>query len=175
MSKSEPIARFKILDDVDGRINALKRTMRNRILRKAARAGAKVVRKEIKSNAPKASGALGKSISVKIGTSKKTGATYAIIGPRRRFVLKRKGTVISEGKPTKYTHLVERGTKPHTLGKGSKRVARGKKAMLQVGKKHPGAKANPFVTRAWASTHNAAIGIMKHVIAIELQRGDTRK
>lgn len=155
--------RWKLLDDPDKRLAHLKRAVRNRIMRKAARAGAAEVRKEAKRHAPKGeSGTLKASISVRISTNKRTGAVYAIVGPRRGLVRKKSRGHVYEDRPSKRAHLIEKGTRPHWLAKGGAiGVAR------RVGR-HPGAKANPFLKRAWMSSHSRAVSRMRQVIAQEL-------
>lgn len=52
--------------------------------------------------------------------------------------------------PTYYAHLVEFGTRPHALGKGSRiaRKDRRKVKIAQHGMRHPGAKDQPFMRPA---------------------------
>ena len=62
--------------------------------------------------------------------------------------------------PAFYDHLVNLGVQPHAVGKGSK-LARKRKGKLipgthQAGGLHPGAKADPFRSRAWKSSSAAA-------------------
>src|SRR5687768_6309872 len=112
-------ARFKILDDPDRRLVQLKRTTRNKILRKAARAGARIVQKAAKAEAPRgATGALAASQGVRIATNRRTGAVYAVVGPRRRYTRKKRGKILSQGAPTKIAHLIEGGVRPHSTRKG---------------------------------------------------------
>ena len=173
--------RFKILDDPDKRLLALGRTLRNRILRKAVRAGAKPVRQAAKRLAPKLTGATAASLTVRISTHKRTGTVYAVVGPQRRYQFKRKGKVRSVGTPTKIAHLILFGTRPHSLKSGdslgrtrvSKRTG---KAVItpfrQTGRRHPGAKANPFLQRAWAEEMGPALAAMKAVLETELAKVD---
>jgi HK97 gp10 family phage protein len=162
--------RVKILDDPDRRLSGLKRGMRNRILRKAVRAGSRIVSQGVKGRVARKSGATKASISVRIATSRKTGAVYAVIGPRRRFVFKRKGRKISEGAPTKIAHLIEKGTRPHSIRKGARLGRKGRSAGGQVGRPHPGARAKPFLRPSWESHREAAVAAMRSVIAAELAK-----
>jgi len=158
------VGRWKILDDPDKRLIGLKRAMRNKILRKAVRAGSKPIRQAMKANAPKRTGSMGSSMSVRIATNKKTGAVYAVIGPRRRF--QKKG-VKGKVTPTKYAALVVGGTKPHAIGKGSTLGRkRGKRIVAhnQRGGLHPGSKSNPFMQRSHASTRESSLSAMRKVI-----------
>lgn len=149
---------FEVYDDPEAKLSSLSRAIRSRILRKAMRAGAKIVHAQLKRNAPRRLGALRASIAIRIKTKRRGGVTYAVIGPKRRFK-GRKGSKIA-GKnvlPTKYAHLVEKGTKPHSLRKrGSADGA--------VGKMHPGARPKPFISPAWESTRDAAVAAIRSAI-----------
>lgn len=154
--------KFKILDDPDKKIALLKRGLRNRILRKAVRAGAALVRKDAKAGAPHLTGALASSISVKIGTARKSGAIYGVIGPRSDYVkkikarsgLNKKGKRIGSArlaatiKPSKYAHFLEYGT-IH-------------------------ARAHPFLRPAWDGGKAGYVEAMRKVIEAEMQRADAR-
>lgn len=164
--------RFKILDDPAKKMAELTVAVQKQILRKAVRAGAKAPREAAKQDAPKRLGVLGQSISVKIGTNKRDKSVYAVIGPRRGVRGQRPtGTGAAGVRPSKYAHLVEFGTRPHSLAKGDK-LARRKQAAKQTaaGKKHPGAKANPFLERAYRQTAAAAKAAMIAVIEAEIKK-----
>lgn len=99
-------------------LEGLSRTLVGKILRKATREAAKIVKEAVKAGADAAKlyGFLAKSISVKIKTYK--GTAVAVVGPRSKFV-KTQGTY-TRGKrkgepkvvrPSYYAHLVERGSK----------------------------------------------------------------
>lgn len=99
--------------ELTDKLYSLKRSVRNRIMRKAVRAVNKPIRNTAKSFAPRGeTGALKRSMSSKL--AKQRGDTVlGITGPRRRFsVVKKDGT---EAKPTKYAKLVEHGTKKHRI------------------------------------------------------------
>jgi HK97 gp10 family phage protein len=165
-----PSCRLVVTDDPVKRLRSLTKGGKNQIMRKAVRAGAAPVRAAAKADAPVLSGATGKSISVKVGTNKRNGEVYAVIGARRRFVLKRQKRVVSEGAPTRILHLILFGTRPHSLAKGD-RLARRKHGDRQSGgRPHPGAKANPFLQRAFASASAAALVAMRRAIAEEVSR-----
>lgn len=118
--------------------------MQGRIMRKALRAGSAVVIRKARALAPKDTGTLRKSIGVKIKTyankqdfggklrNVSTGRTVAIIGPRVGIegIASRSGQLNADktyklatgasGKvivrvPTRYAHLVEKGTRPHSI------------------------------------------------------------
>lgn len=105
-------------------------------MRQAMNAAAKPIQKAAKRNAPKLTGALRKSISVKAKRRRGKMSWYAIIGPRVDFVAFMKdggklGTArgknadaVKRGRinPSKYAHLVELGTS-HSAAKPFMRTA----------------------------------------------------
>jgi hypothetical protein len=94
------------------------------------------------------SGFLGKSIKSRV-VSYPNGTTYGIVGPARDVVGDYHGKRVV---PANYSHLVEFGTKPHAIGKGSylKREGRSR-PQTQVGRVHPGAKPHPYRAVALAA------------------------
>ena len=121
---------------------------------KAVKAGAKLVQAAAKSKAPKRSGALRQSLGIKSkkGTRGKTLA-LAIVGARTKVqkmvkVRGRSSKVLAV--PSKYSHLVEKGTKPH----GG----------------HPGAKAKPFLRPAFDATKDAAGAAGARVMIAEVEK-----
>jgi HK97 gp10 family phage protein len=104
--------------------------------------------------------ALGRKVKA-YGNSTKGYVVVGVVGARKDAAGKpaKFGRVVKVGgrdqyrNPVKYDHLVEGGTKPHSLSKGSRLAKRGKAATGQgTGKKHPGAKPKPFVSKAREST-----------------------
>lgn len=157
--------RFEILDDPTDRMRGLKLGIRNTILRKAVRAGAKSAREAAKRYAPSASGATKSSITVRIGTNRKTGAVYAVIGPQRGYVKKRKGQAVEGAStPTRIAHLIIGGTKPHSLARPDDD---GPNATRRF---HPGAKANDFLGRAYRATASYSRADMGRVIKEEVEK-----
>lgn len=169
--------KFVILDDPSPRLIGLQRRTQNKILRKAIRAAAKPIRREMKRTAKKATvarrtghrkggfgqtGTLSQSISVRIGMNKRTRAIYAVIGPRRGF---EKQTGEGTRKPTKYAHLVENGVRPHSTGKGRKTSLVGRIAGRVTGKGHPGFPGRKFMRRAFLSSRHVAQAILIAAIA----------
>lgn len=136
-------------------LDAIERTAKKRaITLKAVKAGAKLVQATAKARAPrrKRSGALRQSLGIKAvkGSRGKTLA-LAVIGARSKVVKRYKGKTI---KPSKYAHLVEKGTKPHMVGK----------------RRHPGAKAQPFLKPALDSNKVAAGRAMLDTLAAEIDK-----
>jgi HK97 gp10 family phage protein len=158
----------------------VKRSVTNRIARASILKGARIIRaaarKFLRPGHGYESGLLRKSIDVVIRTYK-TGVTLAIIGPRTGMkqrvvvgggrgallsakgssrVMRRRGHHVRTEDPTRIAHLVEYGTQPHAVGKGSQRVRRVlfifSRAGVQRGWVHPGTDPRPFMRPALAST-----------------------
>ena len=163
------------LDEIVGKIA-------RRAARRAVTEASKLILEVAKANVPKDTGALKKSLGRKVAALKSGGGYIAIIGPRydskklaakgrkKRFgkYRRRKGYAqVMFVNPVKYAHLVEYGTRPHAIGKGSKlrgsnRLSRafGLKGK-QVGVMHPVGEARPFMRPAGDATQGAVKEIMK--------------
>lgn len=142
-------------------LDSLANAARNRIVRQAVTAGARVIARKAKALAPRELGLLKKSIGQKVKVYRNTGTAAAVIGPRHGF---RKPAVRKKGKwrpaavhpggeadPAFYAHLVELGTAPHRVG----------------GRRHPGASAKPFL--APAATGQA--GVIRAAMVDAIARG----
>src|SRR5262249_25938573 len=100
---------------VDALVRSLQefgRGVRNRVLRKALKKGARLIIQQARQLVPMQTGLLKKSLGVVMRTYKRSGAVVAIIGPREDF----KTTATMGGRsfnidPAYYAHLVERGRK----------------------------------------------------------------
>lgn len=144
---------------------------------KAVKAGAKVIPGAAKSLAPRRSGALKQSLGIKAvrGTKGKTSA-LAVIGARKKVVKEiqrsKKSASKTKAVPAFYAHLVEKGTRPHALGKGAKLARKGKPQIHtnQTGRQHPGAKAHPFLKPAWEGNADRAIEAGEKVISQEIAK-----
>lgn len=95
---------FKIIGGkaLDKALKQLGPKFEKRIAKGAIRAGARVIAKQAKANAPKESGALKRSIQVV--TRKTKGADVAV-------VTRHKKKDIKQGKGTAYAHIIEFGSK----------------------------------------------------------------
>lgn len=156
-------------------LERVERTAKKRqIAQKAVRAGAKLVQQAAKARAPKRkrSGALKRSIGIKAAKGRK-GKTlaYAVVGARRKVITRYKGR---KTVPANYAHLVEKGTKPHSLLKRAKGALAKLKRLAQVkagvGRQHPGAKAKPFLRPALESQRQAAYSVMLRTLAAEVEK-----
>lgn len=135
-------------------------------LNSALVAAASPVKKSIKANAPKESGALAKSIGhrklakrARAALGIKPGQVALYIGPTSKQVsrFRKKDGSYATAKRSQVgkAHMVEFGTKPHTI-EPSKKFGKGRLFFQASGASivarkvsHPGTKANPFIRRGW--------------------------
>lgn len=180
-----------------------KPSTQRRMIRPAVTKGARIISRATKREAPKESGLLKKSIGTKVKTYK-SGVVVGIIGPRKGFrrpVIVSRATKKGERKgtagvrvvyrdPAKYAHLVHGGTQAHGLGAGSqvrrktREFARSGKYVRtaaydalgrQFGHRHPGARANPFIQRAFDSTISAVQATMLREIRFQVAKEIRKK
>lgn len=113
------------------------------------------------------------SIGVKVKTYyRRAGGTFhaihvAIIGPRTDAVFTasfgtRAGRI---AKPFKYAHLIDKGVRPHAIGKGST-----KRKGSQTGRIHPGFAPMPFVQPSLLAGSGAASAAFARSLALSLRR-----
>lgn len=148
---------YKALRDIDAKVA-------RKVLKKAIGEAIKPVVKTAMELVPVETETLKKSLGKKIASYKSGLIVTGIAGPRYDKTPK-KGkpakpkkfakTFTRGGKqvtriPTFYAHLVEKGTRPHALGKGSRiaRLTKRKVNVNQHGNMHPGSPAEPFMAPA---------------------------
>lgn len=168
------LLKAKVVVDTRGLAGLVTKAKERSITLRAVKAGARLVQADAKAAAPrrKGSGALRQSLGTKAvkGTRGSTVA-LAVVGARKKVV-----KTLSRGNksvrvvPAFYAHLVEKGTRPHAIGKGSKLGRKGKASGPQAGGMHPGAKAQPFLVPAWESNRSRAAEEAKKVLADEIQK-----
>lgn len=171
---------------VQDAINAfrdLPRSVRNKHMRIAMNAGAGVIRDAAVANAPKETGLLKKSLKIKVrvpdasfNTQHHGRPAYAVIGPSRKVVgltqtskaglkltsLKRltkkgfRGNLVQRRRPSRYAHLVEKGTAPHGIAAKTVGLLSSGTAIFGRSVKHPGTKAQSFLAKAVRSSGAAA-------------------
>lgn len=181
--------RFDGLPETRFAFETLKGSVQRRITRMAMSAAVRVVAKEAKRLAPRDSGLLKESIGSKSKTYE-SGVTVGIVGPRRGFrrVVDRKAwqsgeRALASGKrqvvyktlkriadPVKYAHLVEHGTKPHTLGGGSSTKAKGTLAAGQYGATHPGTTGQRFMAKSWTNKRGEAMAKFNETLSAGVRR-----
>ena len=150
----------------------LKAGAQRTVARPAVRAGASIVSMEAKANAKPSSfedssGALRRSIGVKVRTARSRGrpsGIYALVGARQgqgdRQHTDKRGVTVTR-KPFRYDHLVEGGTKPHFAGKGGKQF-------------HPGAEAKPFLGPAFEDNRVQIESAVRTRLAEEIEKNARR-
>lgn len=138
--------------------------LQKKVLRSAIAAGASPVSKAAKGFAPVETGALKRSIGIKTKTYS-SGTVISLVGVRRGVKFNAIDRHGRERIPMFYQHLVHGGTRTHPLDKGvtMRDLARGKKRA--VTRMHPGAKANPFLTKAWNAAKTRSIAAINRVVA----------
>ena len=159
-------------------------TMRSRTLKRAVTVGSGIVKTAAKQNLKAQNSIetkqLTRSLGIKVKVYKSANVV-AVIGPRKGFKIvairpsswSKKPQPID---PVKYAHLVEGGTRPHALGKGSKLPRYDKNGKLiragtyQTGIRHPGARRKPFLEPAFYSNRGAIIAAMTAAIQEGISR-----
>jgi HK97 gp10 family phage protein len=123
------------------------------IARRALASASTLTLRAAKQRAPVETGLLRKSLGKKTKTYPNKGTVVVAIGPRTGFrrLVRVKGKLVRRN-PTKYAHLVEFGSRPHTVGKGSSLRKRRQRGVM-----HPGVAARPFLRPALDTTAQAAI------------------
>lgn len=170
-------------------LQSLPAKVRNRHMKIAMSAAGGVVARQAIANLPKATGLLRKSIKVKAvvpdasyNVKHHGKPAYAIVGPTRRVV----GPVIrgKDGKakklsdkkafkyvmgggkvetrsPSRYAHLIERGTKPHVIKSKTGKLLSSGSRVFGRSVNHPGTKGTSFLSRALFGTRSASLAAMQ--------------
>lgn len=167
------------LADVRRKMLSLPKRIGTNVVRRGLLAGAGVIRDEARRLAPQA------GTDSPGGGYPRTGSLSKAIKSESRGVFKSKGGVPTEhlavviidknkrkrGKSSRsYAHLVEFGTRPHAVGKGSilEVFARSKAKKKQVGAMHPGSPPQPFMRPAFDSKKFEAVRTIADVTRREL-------
>lgn len=158
------------LADLRAKLLVLGERMAKNVLRRGLLAGAGVIRDGAKPKAPKRTGRLKTNVIAETrGVFKGPSGRPA---GHRAVVLVRGKDKLGGRSARSYAHFVEFGTKPHRVGKGSiKELWKGsKKRKRQVGAKHPGSKAKPFMRPAFDELKYEAIRVTEQRIREELAK-----
>lgn len=146
--------------DVSGIDAVVSEAKKRNITLKGAKAAGKILKLAARAEAPKRSGATRRAQGVKAEKGKKGATTsYAVQGVKKKFSLTwtpPKRTKSYRVVPAFIDHLIQLGTKPHSIAKGAKLARKGKAAVGQTGKPHPGARPNPYRKRAWDQVKDRA-------------------
>jgi HK97 gp10 family phage protein len=158
---------FKVLgvEETQRALKGLSDSSQRRVVRPAVRAGASMLSKAAKRNAAPTNfddslGGLRRSIGVKVKTNRNKAGVHAVVGARlgqgEKADPRVKGGV---RKPFYYSHLVEKGTKPHAVGK----------------RQHLGAKPKPFLEPALESNKSAINAAIRTRLAQEIEKEAARQ
>lgn len=154
------------LQDLLHRTKGLKRNVRDKIVRPSVNKALDPVLSAAKALVRKRTGLLQKSLGKRLRqyrgtfvgiTGPRTGSQTTGRGRKRKKKLSALGLKFKAAgvMPSKYAHLLEKGTRPHSLRKGSKLLRKGlnllAKAGVRLGRWHPGARPYPFMRPAWLS------------------------
>ena len=172
--------RFDGIGDARLALSTLKKAVQNRVTRMAMMTAIRPIAREAKRLAPRDSGLLRRAIGPVVRTYPTTGHTVGLVGVRTGFketVARRMWPEGTQGKnvvyrvamrpadPAKYVHLVEFGTKPHTLGQGSSL-----RKQTQLGAAHPGTTGTRFLSRAWDASRGAFLATFNSKLAEGVRR-----
>lgn len=137
-----------------------------KVLPKGIRAGAKVLAKVAKAEAPVDTGTLRKSMWTRVKSYQGGKRVQAIVGPRRFKYANGKN-------PANYAHLVELGHRVANRGKLLRVQGKGKNTKFKggQGKMLGRAKGNPFMSRAANAADNMAIATFTAVATAEILAG----
>ncbi len=188
------------LEDVRSKLLSLPTKLSTNIIRRGLLAGAGVIRDEARRNAPQPPGRSTKgnerrgllAKSIVAATKRQRGSNqgrtvYAAVVSVRKpgksgdvsdSELREGGRRTGRGpNPRSYAHLVEFGTRPHAVGKGSdlEQVIKGpgfrvRGAGKQRGAKHPGIPAQEFLTKAFDTKRDEAVKRIAEVVRSELAK-----
>lgn len=152
-------------------------------------------RANLLANGSRRTGLLYKSLGRRVRVYRNSRTVVGLVGPRVDTVgtFTRTGRLVSgkvfsgrtagkrTGKvklsvPARYAHLVEFGTAPHATGKGSKRLAGGKRTRPgpQRGAMHPGAAPKPFLRPAYDLHKATALALVRRRVAEAVRKANAR-
>jgi HK97 gp10 family phage protein len=159
------------IKDMKAELRAMPDKLRAKGVRMGVSAAAKVVRDQIRANAPRESGSLRQSIDFKVvkyrSRRRANGVVFVgVVGPNRDWKLAARTSwdrlVTKPVRPVWYAHLVEKGVRPHhTLQKSGNTV---------VAIPHPGIKATRFMERGVQMASSRAAAKMEQAIARAIAR-----
>lgn len=170
------------------KLNGLGPKVYRKVIKSASRKAFAPVVKTAKEKAPKETGLLKKSIGVKQKAYPRAGRLVTIVGPRTGFAQEVSvdtpfGPKKVKRDPSKYAHLVEYGTRPHSTaalannrirtnkdGEVSEENRIGFEIAMQSGDNHPGAAAKPFMRPAFDGNEARAKSIMRSELAAGVVR-----
>jgi hypothetical protein len=127
-------------------LSGLPDRVQRRVMREAVKPANSIAVKAAKRLCPTRLGLLKRSLGTKVKTYVAKGTVTGITGPRTNVTATVEGKTV---KPAKYSHLVEKGTRPHRITITPKT---GPMAGKPVTLNHPGARATNFIAKAEETT-----------------------
>jgi len=178
------------LEDALRRLESVDAKVRRKALRDSVNEGGKIVKAAAKSRVPHGeTNLLDRSINVRVKVYRNSGVAVSIVGPATGFRTAGRGrnrrrvrTSLGEkylkmrANPSKYAHLVEKGTRAHSLRKGEQiqKVRHGLltgRGTRQTGKIRKGSQAKPFMQPAFDSTKDQVQATMRGILAAAVEEG----
>ncbi|HRJ40834.1 MAG TPA: HK97 gp10 family phage protein [Caldilineaceae bacterium] len=148
------------LDQLSAQLQELAKVAEPSEQRAALMAGGVPIRNEARRLVPKRSMQLHDSITVRPSDrrqQKRYGAAV-LVGPKGG----------REGAP--YAHLVEFGTKPHTIKPPKGKLLRIMGRFFRLGVRHPGARAQPYMRPAFDTKRGEALNIIERELWARVQK-----
>jgi hypothetical protein len=150
------------LANAAAKLEDLKRGMRNRILRKALRAGARPLTQLAKAFVRQRTRTYEKAIGVVLVTDKRTGTVKAVIRARG-------GKTTENEDPVRISHLEEEGRQAVEVSQGKKVLSAGPEGPT-FGRRARAAEGSHAFRRAYDQGRGLAVAEVERVIAEELRR-----
>jgi HK97 gp10 family phage protein len=127
-------------------LDAVPKALRKKLLKKAVTLASRRVTRQAKANIKGVgTGLLKRSLGQKLKSYQGGEVQVGLVGPRKGFATVVRGR---KADPVRYSHFVEKGTRPHSVKSGAALARRGKADVGQTGRMHPGAQARPFLMPA---------------------------
>ncbi|HYE20977.1 MAG TPA: HK97-gp10 family putative phage morphogenesis protein [Tepidisphaeraceae bacterium] len=171
------------------RLADIDKKVARKALREAINEATKPILKDAKAGVATDTKLLKKALGRKTKTFRGGLVATGIVGVRKQFKGKKgerqrtdkfrvKVGTDSQGRavymdPTNYAHLVEFGTRPHTIGAGDRLRRKGRSSkQIQRGFRHPGARPQPFIRPARDKNKSGTKAIVGRVLgnALKAQR-----
>ena len=146
------------MKEITASLDKLGWKLEKKVIRGAVRSAMNPLVKRARETVPNLEGGLEASLGVKVKAYKRSGWMFGMVGPFSGKGNRRSHTPWGGSRmeiPYFYAHIVEGGSKPHTLKAGQQRVGAklGVKRLVGGGRiQHPGTKPTHFLKRAFRGT-----------------------
>jgi len=168
----------KALADIDKKVA-------RKALRQAVNQATAPILKDAKAKVPTDTKSLKKALGKKVKSYRSGIVIVGVVGVRKdkkgkpekhkRKVGEKKSGEAKYRNPVHYAHLVEFGTRKHAIGKGDRLKRKDRKQKrIQTGRKHPGAKKQPFMRPALDKNRRQIPATMIRVLSAALATAKKR-